>query len=160
MNYPDGTPIQVGDLVWWNEGVSVGFIQWIWDETRDGDYSWAKTDGPPLYISNRHPYAPSQEGFNSGSLHDEPCLADEGVGLLSVVELDEFQHASSLARIRSRSGLSEGFYTVETRVENCKQVEWIFSVYDVVPADEGWTCLERIIVRCDELLPSSRPDDE
>ncbi|MEK7951791.1 hypothetical protein [Luteolibacter soli] len=145
MNYPVGTPIQAGDLVWWDEGACVGFIQWIWDEARDGDYSWAKTDGPPLFIANRHPYTPSHEGFGSGMLHDESCLAGEGIGLLNEDELEELRLATALAKARSRSGLNGSFYTVQTRAENCRRVEWIFSVYeDDIRGEE-------IVIRCDEL---------
>ena len=151
MNYPDDTPIQVGDLVWWDEGTCVGFVQWIWDEARDGDYSWANTEGPPLFIANRHPYTPSHEGFNSGVLHDEPCLADEGVGLLNAAELDELRLATSQAKARSRSGLGGSFYAVQTRAENCQLVEWVFKTY------EGDTCVEVIVIRRDELVEGTGP---
>jgi hypothetical protein len=147
MNYPDGTPIQVGDLVWWDEGACVGFIQWIWDEARDGDYTWANTAGPPLFIANRHPYTPSHDAVSAGVLHDELCLAGEGVGLLNAAELDELRRAISLAKIHSHSGLGGSSYSVETRVENCQRVEWVFSVY------EGDIRIESIIVSCEELLP-------
>lgn len=145
MTYPDGTRIQVGDLVWFDEGARVGFVQWIWEEARDGDFSWAQTEGPPLFIANRHPYSPSSEGFGSGELHDEPCLADEGVGLLDAAELEELRMATALARDRSRAGLGGSFYSVLTRAENHQRVEWIFR------AHAGDACIEEIVIRCDDL---------
>jgi hypothetical protein len=151
MNYPDGTPIQVGDLVWWNEGACVGFIQWIWEESRDGDYSWANTDGSPRFIGGRHPYTPSEEGFNSGALHDEPCLADEGVGLLNAAELEELRLATSLARERSASVMDGSLYNVETRTEVCRLAEWIFGIH------EGNILVEEIVIRRDEIVRDSGP---
>lgn len=90
--------IHVGDLVWWNEGTCVGHVRWIWESERDGDYSWAETEGPPIFISNKHPYQVGTEP--EGVIHDESCLEDEGIGLLSEHERNEFEWAVSEAKTR------------------------------------------------------------
>lgn len=143
MKYPDGKAIQVGDLIWWNEGVCLGFVQWIWDVTTDGDYSWANTDGPPLFIFNRHPY--NETNGPAGVIHDEPCLADEGVGLLSDDDQEEFQLATELAKRRSKLEFEGRIYAVQTRAEACQRVQWVFSIFE----DE--TCIEMIVIDRGEL---------
>ena len=147
MKYPDGKALQVGDLVWWNEGACVGFVQWIWDPSRDGGFSWAKTNGPPVFILNRHPYEASDGP--DGVMHDECSLGDEGVGLLSEKDLDELQSATELARSRSRVGFGGRHYAVQARSEDCQMIEWHFLIF------EGDTCLEELVVTRQELAKGS-----
>jgi hypothetical protein len=70
--------IRVGDLVWWNEGTCVGHVRWIWESERDGDYSWADTEGPPIFLSNKHPYQVGTEP--EGVIHDESWAMSEAKG--------------------------------------------------------------------------------
>lgn len=138
MKYPDGSPILPGDLVWWNEGSCLGHVQWIWDERRDGDYSWARTVGPPLFISGNFPYRPGDGP--DGIIHDESCLDDEGVGPLSAEEREEFRMALDLAMDRSARGFEDRVYAVRTRVGEGRLDEWIFSIF------EGEHRVEEIVV--------------
>jgi hypothetical protein len=149
MRYPEGQEIRVGDLVWWDEGACVGHVQWIWDEERDGDYFWLgeNLQGPPIWISNTHPYQ-SSNSFE-GIPHDEASLADEGVGLLTEDEKHELRDAVTIAALRSKLGFEGKRYCVQTRAENCELIDWILSL-----KNEG-VVLETIVVSREDIRDRS-----
>ena len=124
MKYPDGTTIRVGDLVWWDEGYFVGYVQVI-AESEDEYEGWG-LDTPHIFVSSVHPFDPT---MLIGVGHPESCLADEGIGLLTA------QEQSELERVRIRAfeliphDLEYSFYSVITEVENLQLSRWVFTFY-------------------------------
>jgi hypothetical protein len=49
MNYPDGRQVQIGDRVWWDGGISVGYIQHILED-REAYESWGLNE-PTVMIA-------------------------------------------------------------------------------------------------------------
>lgn len=94
MTYPDGSQIHVGDLIWWDEGLCVGYVQAI-AESREDYESWG-LDSPHIFVSNRHPFDPSL-ATSGGVAYGASFLEDDGIGPLSAVERLEFERATQLA---------------------------------------------------------------
>ncbi len=115
MNYPKqpglgSAPekIRVGDLVWWNGGVCVGFVEEVM-EAREDYERWGLT-GPSIALTNLHPFEANERkhkqriGFptNGGSVvYSADLLEDEGVGLLSCRERSELEWAIGEAKARA-----------------------------------------------------------
>ena len=108
MNYPDGTMMQAGDLVWWNEGVCVGYIEEVMD-TQDAWTRWGLSE-PSYAVSNLHPVGACSTkhkqhvgGVRTGGtvVYPETHIKDDGLGLLDNKEREELywaiSHAKSLA---------------------------------------------------------------
>ena len=104
---PDGQTQEVciGDLIWWNEGVCVGFVEAILEEPADYK-SWG-LDTPSIAFTNLHPFESNKDkhrqhigGITSGATVAYPIseMADEGVGLLSENELIELDWAIGEAK--------------------------------------------------------------
>lgn len=119
MKYPDGNIICVGDLIWWNEGSCVGYIQSV-AESEEEYKSWG-LDRPHLFLSNIHPFDPSEK---SGIAYDEACLVDEAIGLLTKAESDDLTEAISKAAITGHS------YSVFPEYENGRMTHWRFEFQD------------------------------
>jgi len=99
--------IRVGDLVWWNEGVCVGFIEKVIESRKDYE-SWGLEE-PSVALTNLHPFDANERkhkqhiGFVSSGgtvLNSEDQLKDEGVGLLSSHERSELEWAITEAKRR------------------------------------------------------------
>lgn len=124
MKYPDGTTIRVGDLIWWNEGECVGYIQVIAES--ENEYRRWGLDTPHIFLSNNHPFDPT---MLIGVAYPESSMADDGIGLLTE------QERSELERMRIRAfgliprDLAYSFYSVNTEVENFSLVRWVFAFY-------------------------------
>ena len=98
-----------GDLVWWNEGVCVGFVEEVLESKEE--YELWGLDEPSIAFTNLHPFEMNDVkhqqhiGFvTSGGtvVHplDRQHLEDEGIGLLSDHELSEFNWATQEAKSR------------------------------------------------------------
>lgn len=124
MNYPDGKKIQAGDLVWWNEGDCVGFVQLVADSRSEYE-SWG-LGSPHIFVSNRHPFDPA---MRTGVAHNGACLEDEGIGLLSEEERSEFEKAVQRAKNKLAVDTAYSSYSVQTKVQHCKQVGWIITFW-------------------------------
>lgn len=97
--------VRVGDLIWWNEGVCVGFVEEVMEE--QSDYEAWGLDEPSIALTNLHPFAANELkhkqhiGFvtTGGTVvHGLDDLEDEGIGLLSDHERSELEWAISEAR--------------------------------------------------------------
>ncbi|RYD85622.1 MAG: hypothetical protein EOP84_01950 [Verrucomicrobiaceae bacterium] len=130
MKYPDGKVIHVGDLIWWNEGSCIGFIQSIAESKREYE-AWG-LDRPHLFLSMIHPFDPNEK---SGIAHDETCLVDEAIGLLTEAE------ALDLSEATTKAGITESGYSVYPEYENGRMTHWRFEFPDSlrepirIPAD-------------------------
>ena len=95
--------IATGDLVWWNEGVDIGYVLQI---VKEGDDLFCEEvfNEPHISFYSLHPYNPDAE-WNSGIFYPYSVLEDEGVGPLSDHEKNELNWAISQAR-----ALSQGAY--------------------------------------------------
>jgi hypothetical protein len=136
MKYPDGSTIQVGDLIWWDEGYCVGYVQVI-AESKDEYGSWG-LDAPHIFVSNVHPFDPT---IHTGVGYGESFLADDGIGLLTLEERVQLEQATSQALERVAADLAYSTYSVFTDVRDCKLVGWAFAFRK----DDG-TELKRITV--------------
>lgn len=103
--------VRVGDLVWWNEGVCVGFVEEVMEER--SDYERWGLDEPSIALTNLHPFAANGAkhkqhiGFvRSGGtvVYSLGDLEDEGIGLLSGHERSELEWV--IAQARSRVSLT------------------------------------------------------
>lgn len=117
----------VGDLVWWNEGRCLGYVQII-VETPEDLHLWGieGTQGQAM-IANHHPFDPNAMGFVR---HDRECLAREGVAKLSKREIQLFQKAIQLAKPSSRYGFDDHGFSVMVKYRAGARFEWVFRLYD------------------------------
>jgi hypothetical protein len=99
--------ICVGDLVWWDEGVCVGFVEEVMEE--QSDYEGWGLDEPSIAFTNLHPFEANNNkhkqhigGVMSGGtvVHslDNQELEDEGIGLLTQHERSELTWAITEAK--------------------------------------------------------------
>jgi len=121
MKYPDGSIIQVGDLIWWNEGYCVGYVQVIAESKEEYD-SWG-LDEPHVFVSNVHPF---NSTIQSGVAEPESSLADEGIGLLTTEERVRLEQAANLAHQLLSADFKYSTYSVFTEVLDGKLVGWAF----------------------------------
>jgi hypothetical protein len=120
MKYPDqyattakSESIRVGDLVWWNEGVYVGYIVEVLEQNEQ--YEVWGLDEPGVVLTNLHPFEANKRkrqrcpGFiaTGGTVvYPAKSLEDEGVGLLSSHERAEMDWAVATAQSKLARGLS------------------------------------------------------
>ena len=118
MKYPkqyavDGEPDEVcaGDLVWWNEGVCVGFVLEVMEE-RDDYERWGLAE-PSVAVSNVHPFAANEAKHKQhigtvaggGIVVYSACdLEDEGIGPLAPHERSELEWAITEAKSKVAIG--------------------------------------------------------
>ena len=124
MKYTDGTIIRVGDLVWWNGGGCLGYVQVV-AETRAEYERWGLTS-PHIFVSNRHPFDIS---LGSAVAHNESCFEDEGISLVTPQEKLDLKEAARRARTRLKADSADLTYTVTTEVQDCRQIGWIFTFF-------------------------------
>lgn len=121
MKYPDGNTVHVGDLIWWNEGESLGYVHEIYDDGIDlGDVIYNE---PTMSISNRHPFDPTSYG---GILQVESQLEDEGVGKLEPEEKIRFNSAINKALEKASPSAKISRYSVHTICRNGRMISWKF----------------------------------
>lgn len=135
MMYPDGSTIQVGDLIWWNEGCCTGYVQEI-AESKEECESWG-LDSPHIFVSGTHPFdAASRNGIG----YPETSFAAEAIsrftpderielGLATVEAHSLIERGLATVQAHSLAGIDSDhlIYIVDADVENCKQVGWVFT---------------------------------
>ena len=78
MRYPDGQEIRIGDLIWWDEGHHVGYVNEIRSETCSKESNFI--------VIGRHPFRADYHGYADGETQFfEHELVDDGIGRLSDV---------------------------------------------------------------------------
>lgn len=122
MQYPDGSPIRVGDLIWWDEGYCVGHVQVVAESVEE--YECWGLDSPHVFVSNNHPFDPA---LSTGVAHDAPSLEEEGIGPLSAEERAEFDRARAVALSQAPPSARTQPYSVTTDVQENKIVGWRFT---------------------------------
>ena len=101
MTYPSeyalikGEVIKIGDLIWYNEGVGVGFVYDIITTPEE----WGLEDSETgIMIQSLHPLQTKEKEHSPGLyFNSESLLEDEGVGRLTGHEINELNHAISIA---------------------------------------------------------------
>ena len=93
MNYPNGTPIQCGDLIWWNEGRGIGFVQMVVES--ETEYSEMNLEEPHLFIQALHPFDPEAPLFVA---YPEHSLRDEEIGPFTASERELLRQATEAAQ--------------------------------------------------------------
>lgn len=124
MNYPDGSTVNIGDLIWWNEGTCVGYVQVV-AESKDDYESWGLT-APSIFLSNRHPF---DRSLGTGVQYERASFEDEGIGLLSPEESKQLERATAEARKFATEDFDILTYAVTMEVENCQHVGWVFTLF-------------------------------
>ncbi len=145
MRYPGGQLIQKGDLVWWNEGTSVGFIHDL-IESRE-NFSWwgLEYSSPQLMFACWHPY---QRGDVNGYL----CQAaehskDDGVGLLTKHEREELEWATAKARAEVAPELREYRFSVDAHLNTgTGKEEWHIEFVDNSSPDNCMKSVASVII--------------
>ncbi len=137
MNYPDGQPICVGDLIWWNEGSCVGHVQVV-AETKEEYEAWG-LDEPHIFVDNSHPFDPT---IGCGVAHNVGCFEDEAIGLLNQAEIGLFEAAVKEAEAKAVTDLNSHQFSVTTECVNGQRVAWIFVI------SEGDCVVEKVRVPC------------
>ena len=124
--------IRVGDMIWWNEGVCVGFVEAVMEQ-REVFESWG-LDDPSIAVTNLHPLQANEVKHeqhiglvtNGGTVvYSADDLEDEGVGLLSEHERSELDWAISEARSKVSPEYSDLPFSVS-------------AVKDMVRCEEDW----------------------
>lgn len=118
MKYPDGSELNVGDLIWWNEGNCVGYIQTIAEKKKESEF-WG-CDHPHVFFTNIHPFDPLIIG---GVAHDEFVFEDEGIGKLTNEEKKLFEKALGNAKIKSKTGFEGKSFSVRAHAQNGKMIK-------------------------------------
>ena len=122
MQYPDGSMIQIGDLIWWDEGFCVGYVQAI-EESKTEYESWGQNE-PHIFVSNNHPFDATT---HSGVAYPESSLADDGIARLNPEERLEFDRAA--VRAHRLVATDSDCYAVTTEVRDSRLHAWIFTYY-------------------------------
>ena len=78
MKFSDGSPVKVGDRVWWNEGSAIGYVVGIHE--READFVSLGLSEPGVFIADFM-------GPNVGVEYPRRVFEDEGIGLLSMEEV-------------------------------------------------------------------------
>lgn len=147
MNYPDGSVIRTGDLIWWDEGACVGHVGEIMEESQQYE-AWG-LDEPSLEINNVHPF----DGSSGGIVYPLWVLESEGLSKFSDPERRELELALSEASRRAGRSFEGLKYVVRAGIENCKRVAWVF-----ILLGDDWLAVEQIVVPCPaESLPHPTP---
>lgn len=123
MVYPDSNTVTVGDLIWWNEGSCVGYVQSVADSEEEFE-AWG-LDRSHLFLANVHPFDPHEK---SGVAYDQGCLADEGIALLSSEE------QADLERAVAEAGIGNRIFRVFADIHYGKMTHWRFGSYPPNPA--------------------------
>ncbi|MEC5127053.1 hypothetical protein VSU19_09850 [Verrucomicrobiales bacterium BCK34] len=130
--------VRVGDLIWWNEGVCIGFVEEVMEERADYE-SWG-LDEPSIALTNLHPFeankAKHQQHIGcvtSGGtvVHALNELEDEGIGLLSDHERSELNWAIAKARSKVAAAHRDLPYCVTAEMDmNRREEDWYFHFVD------------------------------
>ena len=94
MNYPDGSTVKLGDLVWWDEENSIGRIVGV-HETKEECANWGVGD-PGVAIC--------YDGSVTGGLfigYPQRAFADEGIRRLTSAEECDVNNVVQAARLYS-----------------------------------------------------------
>ena len=121
MNYADSTQVAVGDHIWWNEGVCVGFVCAVVESGEDQNV-WG-FDKPHVLLSGHHPYDPGDPGYIAYPSSD---FEEEGVARLTSAEEEEFKRAVSL--VCTEEGFAQPFH-VGVDIPSEEDGHWIFSAH-------------------------------
>ena len=125
MQYPDGSPIRVGDLIWWDEGYCVGHVQVIAESPEE--YTEMGLDSPHIFVSNNHPFDPA---LIPRWAYPATSLDDDGVGPLSAEERAEFDRATAVALSQAPPPVRTQPYSVTTDVQRNEIVGWRFTFWE------------------------------
>lgn len=122
MLYPDGSSVRPGDLIWWDEGTCVGFVQEV-IETEADRCKWGLAQ-PHIAIGG-HPYNPAAPGFVTCP---EFLLADEGVSKLTADERAQLNKAIEHAQVQAGADLSIVDFVVRTEARDGLRTAWVIRV--------------------------------
>ena len=138
MRYPEGQTVKVGDLIWWNEGICIGFVEEVMESRKDYE-NWG-LDEPSVAFTNLHPFEANlvkhQQHIGgpttSGTVVDtEAQLENEGIGLLTDHECEELEWAISHAQSLVSEDIRDRPFCVSALMDMDRMEEdWNFDFVD------------------------------
>jgi hypothetical protein len=128
MKYLDGTPVSIGDHIWWNEGSAIGFVDTI-VEGKEAEKEWG-FDEPHILITSFHPFKPDSGGYVAYAISD---FDDEGISILTIEE--ESMLAEAIAAAKHESCFREPFL-IGLVCRDCKAESITFSYFDGSKTEE------------------------
>ena len=115
INYPNGLPVLKGDLVWWDEGLQVGYVRKVCSKDLPCESDGHIVIGsPPYHVSNLE-----------GLVLPRSLFEDEGVCKLSEGEAAQYFLAEELA-LKQVSIPSVGSYGVKVFYDQDGKADWHF----------------------------------
>lgn len=111
MNYPDGTVIVVGDVIWWNEGGCIGRVACIVD-TPDSWISKGLAE-PGIFICNDLAF----DELTCDVFNSEAQFLDEGIGKLSCDEMRGLTDAIAASRAAHPESSGDSSIIVRIKVK-------------------------------------------
>ena len=123
MKYANGENIILGDHIWWDEGLCLGYVveivETIADQKKRG------LDEPSFFLNPGHP----KGMFNDRVIgHPQCCVVDEGIDRLTPEEEIELANCFSIAVKKSPKGDWNDGYTVISLIENCTHKGFSFTL--------------------------------
>lgn len=124
-SFPNDNLIAKDDLIWFNEGVSVGFIYEIVE-----DPSFWGVEETGVMIQSLHPLEVKEREDSPGLFfYPESSFADEGIGRLTDNEKKEVNRAIEIALDRFQE-TSPVFTVSAYKKDNSKNEEWHIALFE------------------------------
>ena len=125
MNYPNGGEIKTGDLIWWNGGYAVAYVQSLL-EAEEELTEWG-LDEPHLFLANIHPFDPTSV---AGIGYPESLLEDDGVRLLTENEKKQLAKVTAEASQATDVDFAVVPHSIGLEDTENEGREWVFSLIE------------------------------
>lgn len=123
MKYPNGEVVSAGDLIWWNGGDAIGYVQSM-VVSEEELHEW-DLDESHLFLANIHPFDPTSV---AGIGYPQSHLAEEGIQLLSADEKQQLAAATLEASRLTGIDFSTVPHGIGLEGADSGEREWVFSV--------------------------------
>ena len=125
MNYPNGGEIKVGDLIWWNDGYAIAYVQSLL-EAEEELSEWG-LDEPHLFLANIHPFDPTSV---AGIGYPQSILGEDGVRLLTDAEKEQLAAATAGAAQATDVDFTVVPHSIGLEDTENGEREWVFSLIE------------------------------
>jgi len=125
MNYPNGGEIKVGDLIWWNGGYAIAYIQSLL-EAQEELNEWGLEE-PHLFLANIHPFDPTSV---AGIGYPQSFLEEDGVRLLTEAERETLAAATAEASQATDIDFTAVPHSIGLEDTENEGREWVFSLIE------------------------------
>lgn len=125
MNYPNGGEIKVGDLIWWNGGYAIAYVQSLL-EAEEELREWGLEESH-LFLANIHPFDPTSV---AGIGYPQSFLEEDGVRLLTEDEKGKLVAATAGASQATDVDFTVVPHSIGLEETENEGREWVFSVIE------------------------------